>query len=60
MQQDGYTPNYEQECSKCGTSPCVDVVRKGRIARNSELCGCCFFNDRLMIDPDEWNNQSEE
>lgn len=58
--RDGYTPNYEQECSRCGTTPCVDVVRNGMIRHSSELCGVCFFDDRLMIDPEEWNNQQEE
>lgn len=52
-----YVPDFDAECRVCGTSPCVIII--GHIQPDTELCGCCFFNDRSMIDPDEWNHQME-
>ena len=53
----GYKPNFEQECSRCGESPTVDVIRKGKLAHASDLCGCHFFSDNRMIDPEMWNEE---
>ena len=53
---DGYKPNYEQECSRCGYSPTVDVIHGGRMVHTSDLCGCHFFSDYSMLDPDAWND----
>lgn len=51
----GYKPNYEQECSKCGESPCVDVIRNGRMVHTSDLCGPHFFHCQDAVDPEIWN-----
>lgn len=58
--RDGYRPNWEAECTRCGNSPCVDVIREGRIVNISDLCGACYFRDREKLDPDNWNETEGE
>lgn len=53
-----YRPDFDEECYKCGTSP--TVVVEGHIVPNTQLCGPCFFNDRRMLDWEEWNNTAED
>jgi hypothetical protein len=55
-----YFPDWESECRLCDTSPCV-IVFDSELRTNSatELCGTCFFADRLMIDPERWNEDLE-
>ena len=53
-----FHPDFELECRLCGTSPCVIVVN--HVQSQTNLCGCCFFNDRSMLDWEEWNNSTEE
>ena len=60
MTQDGYRPNYEQECSRCGYSPTVDVIRGGRLVHTSDLCGIHFFQNIEAMDPETWNEQTTE
>jgi len=52
-----YHPDFEAECRVCGASPCVVVDSHSQ--GDTNLCGPCFFGDRLMIDWAEWNNQEE-
>jgi hypothetical protein len=52
-----YQPDFEASCHVCGTSPCVVVV--GHSQPDTELCGICFFHDRLMIDWSLWNEEVE-
>jgi hypothetical protein len=58
--RDGYIPDWSVECSRCGSTPCVNVVRQGHIRHVSELCGVCFFSDHAMLDPELWNEREEE
>lgn len=57
-----YLADHSQECSACGTTPIV-VVRDpeptGQAIHETSLCGVCFFHDRLMIDPELWNEPQE-
>lgn len=57
-----YFADHSNECQKCGTSPTV-VVRDpeptGVAVHETELCGCCFFHDRSMVDPELWNEPQE-
>ena len=52
-----YHPDFEAECRICGTSP--TVVVDNHIQGETFLCGVCFFGDRLMMDWEEWNEESE-
>ena len=53
-----YHPDFQTECRICGTTP--TVVVEGHPQPDTELCGACFFHDRLMTDWSEWNNQPED
>ncbi len=53
-----YKPDFDNDCRICGTSPTVIVVEHP--VPQTDLCGPHFFNDRLMIDPDLWNDQMED
>ena len=51
-----YHPDMQAECRLCGRSPCVDVYDpEQRRNSDTDLCGWHFFNDRLMIDWELWN-----
>lgn len=57
-----YLADFDNECSRCGTKPCVaahDAERTGTAVHFTELCGCCFFHDRAMVDPELWNDPRE-
>ena len=57
-----YLADFASECSRCGTSPCViarDHDVHGTKLHDTDLCGICFFRDRMMIDPEEWNSPQE-
>lgn len=56
-----FQPDFAGECRQCGTGPTV-IVYDPEHRRNSEtdLCGVHFFNDRQMVDWEEWNNQPED
>jgi hypothetical protein len=56
-----YHPDFESACRVCGTIPCV-IVYDSEARRNSEteLCGCCFFSSRFMIDWNHWNLVSDD
>lgn len=53
-----FLADFEVDCRRCGHSPCV-VVRS-TIFTDTELCGPHFFGDRLMIDPELWNEPKED
>ena len=54
-----YEPIYQVECEVCATGPVVGIrTPAGRIA-SSGFCGPHFFGDRLMIDPERWNQTLE-
>lgn len=53
-----YRPNFDGVCHKCGNSPTVIV--EGHIVPETLLCGPHFFNDKTMVDWDEWNTQPDE
>jgi NMD protein affecting ribosome stability and mRNA decay len=54
-----YTPIFDLECCRCGTSPVVSIGEELVGVRNTGLCGVCFFADRLMVDWSEWNQQPD-
>lgn len=55
-----YLADHSADCKKCGTEPCVVVIDpETNRPQETELCGTCFFSDRLMVDPSEWNEQQE-
>lgn len=49
-----YCPNFSGECRECGTSPTVIVIDHS--TPDTDLCGCCFFGDRRMVDWALWND----
>ena len=50
-----YVPDYEQQCSNCGTSPVVTIQNsKGKVITDFEMCGPCTFGSAECIDPDNW------
>ena len=53
-----YHPDFECDCRICGSSPCVVVDDHPQ--GDTELCGICFFGDRLMLDWELWNEEREE
>lgn len=53
-----YSPDFTQSCHVCGARPTV-VVADHEVP-DTELCGKCFFNDRLMTDWTLWNDSQEE
>lgn len=53
-----YSPDFTQSCHVCGARPTV-VVEDHEVP-DTELCGKCFFNDRLMTDWTLWNDSQEE
>lgn len=58
--RDGYVANYEQECTRCGYSPTVDVIKDGKLVHTSDLCGCHFFFNPFAFDPEVWNELTNE
>lgn len=57
-----YIADFTAECERCGHSPCViarDVERHGTQFHDTKLCGVHFFHDRMMIDPELWNEPRE-
>lgn len=53
-----FQPDFDSECTVCGSVPTVIVI--GHIQPDTELCGVHFFQDRLMIDWEFWNEEPEE
>ena len=53
---DRFEPDYAQECSACGQSPTVIVLRDGQVIADAGLCGPCSWGDARMIDPAHWND----
>lgn len=51
------SPNFEEECRICGTSPCVVVM--GHKQPDTQLCGTHFFNDKARKDWESWNEAPE-
>lgn len=52
-----YYPDFESDCAICGTRPCVIVEDHSQ--PYTDLCGPCFFSDRMMVDWERWNDQQE-
>lgn len=52
-----FRANFDGECYICAASP--TVVVEGHITPQTLLCGTHFFNDRLMIDWELWNEPTE-
>lgn len=53
-----YVPIFGAECSKCDHTVLVGLQSKIGV-RSTGLCGVCFFQDRSMIDEDQWNEPRE-
>ncbi len=53
-----YTPDFDEDCYICGSSPCVVVT--GHLTPHTRLCGPCFFKTPKMVDWEEWNIFSDE
>jgi len=56
-----FLADYSCSCEQCGRNPCV-IARdpENRSTHDSKLCGPCFFRDRMMIDPELWNEPVED
>jgi len=54
-----YTPIYQVECAECGIAPVVGIRAPSGVIICSALCGPHFFGDRLMLEPERWNQQQE-
>lgn len=53
-----YVPIFGIVCARCEDMPVVGLIEKHSV-RSTSLCGVCFFSDKLMIDPDLWNETTE-
>ena len=53
-----YRPDFDEECYRCGATP--TVVVEGHMVPDTQLCGCCFWKSKKMVDPDLWNEQEED
>jgi hypothetical protein len=53
-----YHPDFEGVCRLCGTSP--TVVVEGHTLPDTDLCGVCFFHDRVMIDWQLWRQDGTQ
>jgi hypothetical protein len=53
-----YAPIEDESCWKCDTSPVVGLCTRWG-PKSTGLCGACFFQDRLMVDWEEWNKPQE-
>lgn len=53
-----YQADFQNDCRICGTSPTVIV--NGHKQPETDLCGPCFFNDRSMLNPEDWNSEEHE
>lgn len=51
---DSYEPDYEAKCDVCEQSPCVTVVKNGKVIAHIGLCGVCCFGEAACLDPKEW------
>ena len=54
-----YTPIYQIECATCGAAPVVGIRAPSGVIIVTSLCGAHFFGDRLMMDPERWNEAQE-
>jgi hypothetical protein len=54
-----YEPIFNLDCVQCERTPCVALRDDEGQLQCTQLCGQCFFGDRLMVDPDLWNLQME-
>jgi hypothetical protein len=54
-----YEAIFNLECYECSRSPIVGLRSDEGTLQATNLCGTCFFCDRLMEDPDLWNNRPE-
>lgn len=54
-----YVPVFGSNCNKCDHSPIVGLMSKNGV-HSTELCGVCFFQDRSMVDTDQWNEPRED
>lgn len=54
-----YLPIWQSNCGQCDTTPVVGILTPSRQIINTNLCGGHFFGDRLMTDPELWNNHRE-
>lgn len=55
-----YLADHSTDCKRCGTEPTVVVIDpETNRPQETELCGVCFFNDKMMVDPSEWNEEQE-
>ena len=52
-----FHPDFDEQCRVCGASP--TVVVEGHSQPDTQLCGCCFFHDRDMIDWFLWNDKGD-
>jgi hypothetical protein len=52
-----FLPSFEVRCRICETVP--TVVIPGHAVEVTELCGVCFFGDRIMLDWDLWDEPKD-
>ena len=40
---DAFVPDYDNECEKCGASPCVVAIRHSQPIFETNMCWPCTF-----------------
>lgn len=54
-----YEPIFNLDCVECDSEPVVGLRDDDGQLRCTQLCGRCFFGDRLMADWELWNDDRE-
>jgi len=56
---DQYTVVRGVDCEVCTATPVVGIISPTEDILCTNLCGPHFFGDRMMVDPDLWNEQKD-
>jgi hypothetical protein len=54
---DAWVPDYRNECSACGRTPCVTGVYAGKVVYRAGMCGICVWGESSCADPQTWSKQ---
>jgi hypothetical protein len=54
-----YAVIWQVDCIRCSAQPIVGLENDSGEITSAGLCGPCFFGDRNMLDPDNWNEPKE-
>jgi hypothetical protein len=55
-----YEPLFNLDCIQCDRTPVVCLEDDEGALRCTQLCGVCFFGNRMMADWDLWNTTQED